>query len=220
MFCGKCGAQNPDGAAFCKECGEKLEAVGVDTGVDTAPVVSAKAADSSKRNKIIGIAAVAILAVVILVAALMMFGKKGYKAIVKQYMEAVLDLDVDKMLDLLPDEVVNELLDEEGVEDIAELLSDSDFTESLDLAKSMLDSVDLSYEIVDISDMSAKDIEELQDDFDDEDIDLEISDGKQVTVDILLKRDEFETTKTLELQVIKVNGSWRVSGLDNIKDLF
>ena len=24
MFCGKCGANNPDGASFCKECGTPL----------------------------------------------------------------------------------------------------------------------------------------------------------------------------------------------------
>ena len=38
MFCKKCGAQNVDGAKFCKQCGEKLEVVSAAEQVKPLPV--------------------------------------------------------------------------------------------------------------------------------------------------------------------------------------
>lgn len=61
MFCGKCGTQNPDNAAFCKNCGANL------AGQRKAPVKTAPrprpqrdAAPARRQDKRIGIIAVAL----------------------------------------------------------------------------------------------------------------------------------------------------------------
>ena len=65
MFCSKCGAQVPDGAAFCPVCGEVLNApkeAPVETPVaqETVSVDEAAKTSAAKSVMIIGIVAIAL----------------------------------------------------------------------------------------------------------------------------------------------------------------
>lgn len=78
MFCSKCGAENAEGAKFCKGCGNALvstdnqQVVGNNEGVATPnnnqqvnPGATQKKSSSMNMNKIIGIAAVAVVLIVV-----------------------------------------------------------------------------------------------------------------------------------------------------------
>lgn len=82
MFCGNCGAENTNGAKFCKECGQPLVSAGAPTGNGTAPppvdqnAGAAKPAGNLKsipKNVLIGAAAV----VIVLILAIVLVNKSG-----------------------------------------------------------------------------------------------------------------------------------------------
>ncbi|MCI9508550.1 MAG: zinc ribbon domain-containing protein [Angelakisella sp.] len=62
MFCGKCGTKNENSASFCKECGAPLApAEPIHTGG-----VATVTKDSRKKNKLIGMTAVAVVLAAVL----------------------------------------------------------------------------------------------------------------------------------------------------------
>ncbi len=66
MFCGKCGAKNPDDAVVCGQCGAQI-------GTAKAPparVTPPAPARGGKNYRLIGIAAVAVIAVVLVIVLL------------------------------------------------------------------------------------------------------------------------------------------------------
>jgi hypothetical protein len=76
MFCGNCGAENANGAKFCKECGQPLVSAGASAGNRTAPppvnqnAGAAKPAGNLKsipQNVLIGAAAVVVLLILVIV---------------------------------------------------------------------------------------------------------------------------------------------------------
>lgn len=62
MFCGKCGNQTEDSAAFCGKCGSPMDGA--------APVTAGESGLASKQGKVklFGIAGVALVAVIVLIA--------------------------------------------------------------------------------------------------------------------------------------------------------
>ena len=99
MFCGKCGTQNPDTAAFCKKCGTRLNSQAKPTA-KTTPRVPVKTQSQSKRpvpqnkrrqNKNTKKIAVVAIAAVVLILAFVLFGGRSYKSTVKQYFNASFD---------------------------------------------------------------------------------------------------------------------------------
>ncbi len=150
MFCGKCGTQCSDNAAFCPGCGA---AVGAQPQAqpqpqpqaqDLQPVQQAQpqqydqaqynqynyqpaagygyqpqnagsAANAKKRNTLIGIAAVALVAIAALVVVLLLvFGGNSPENVVEDHIEAAIDGDYDDMLDTLPEDILKKLAFKEG----------------------------------------------------------------------------------------------------------
>lgn len=73
MFCGKCGANVPDGYEFCMKCGTKIDTSSVDT---TETNVVAVKPEQKRINKKILISVVAAIVIVVAVLAIV-FGMKG-----------------------------------------------------------------------------------------------------------------------------------------------
>ena len=110
MFCGACGAKNPDGAAFCQSCGaplREMQAEAVPQGGSAADSIQ-----SSQRNKMIGIAAVAAAAIVVVFLAVNLLGGRGYESTVTKFLDATLDGDAETIISLLPDKMVDQALGE------------------------------------------------------------------------------------------------------------
>ena len=108
MFCGACGAKNPDGAAFCQSCGaplREMQAEAVPQGGSAADSIQ-----SSQRNKMIGIAAVAAAAIVVVFLAVNLLGGRGYESTVTKFLDATLDGDAETIISLLPDKMVDQAL--------------------------------------------------------------------------------------------------------------
>ena len=71
MFCGKCGAKNLDDATFCRECGAPLNE---GRGENAATATRVIPAQSSQRNRKIGIIAVAVVVVVAAIVLIALLG--------------------------------------------------------------------------------------------------------------------------------------------------
>lgn len=96
MFCGECGAKNQKGDAFCKECGAKLE-----SGENTTTVVNNQPRKSvSKSTKIVIIVVVALIAVLGILFAVFS-NLTNPKNVAKDYIQAVVDQDANKLYNYL-----------------------------------------------------------------------------------------------------------------------
>ncbi len=216
MFCGKCGAQNEDGASFCKECGAPLTA--------DAPTPAQTPADQSgqnvtvggtklpvNRNQLIGIvaiAAVVIVAIIILIVNLV--GGGGSQGVAEKYVNAMYKGDGKTVVNLMPKEFIEEMCDKNDM-DKGEMIEDMNDTLEL-----MIDALDDEYDNWSVSakatkakDLSDKKVKELEDRYDNSlDVDLDIQAAQEVTLEITVKADGEKETEKVKLTVIKVGGKW------------
>ena len=64
-------------------------------------------AQSSQRNRKIGIIAVAVVVVVAAIVLIALLGGRSYRATVDQYIEATFSGNIDEMLELFPEEMLD-----------------------------------------------------------------------------------------------------------------
>lgn len=209
-FCPYCGGEIRIGAQFCANCGKKI-------GVNSRSTKKGFSTNlSESRSKIVaigaGIAAILIL-VIVGIAAFSVFTARSYKATIDQYIEASISADAEAILDLIPDDVIDYMMDEEGLDDdeLDEMIDDieDELEDQLDKIEDYLDDDwKYSYEIVDTDDVTGKDLRELKETY--EDCDVQISKAKTVEVEITIESEsaDFENSNTLEITVIKVGLSW------------
>lgn len=207
MYCDKCGRNNPDGAAFCEECGNKLEnTVGenVNTYSNEVP------ANNGNSNKIIGI----IVAVVIVAAAV--FGAVklvgcmglGVEAPVKNLERAIKKGDINSMMKALPKSYSAELEDEDK-EEIEEMLQEvSEFLEDEDVKFSFKVTRKKKLDKDDLKDAQKEENEILKA----QDMDkITIKKGYKLTVKVTVKHDGDEENATLKIPVYKIDGRWCIT---------
>lgn len=205
MFCGKCGEKNADDATFCAGCGANLNG-----GQITKSGTSA-AVNPSDKNRKVGIIAVVTIAVVVIGIIVALFGGRSYKATVKKFVNAQFDADAEAILELIPKEMIEYALEEEGYDD-DEL--DEFIEEGNEELQDQLDSIEeylgadwsVSYEILSVEDVTGDDLDDLKDDY--EDIDIKISAAKTLKIELTVKAGETESSNSLDLSVIKVGRSW------------
>lgn len=204
MFCGKCGAQNLDGMAFCKECGAPLNGAG---GVG---VVQANQA-AGKRNRIIGIAAVAVIAIVVVTIVVSLFGGRGYKSTVNEFIKATFSANGETIVSLIPDEMVKVACEEEDMtkKEFVEYLTE-ELENSLEYLDRYYDDWSYTYEITETEDYSSKTLRSLKGEYEDE-IDIKVKAAKTVTVETTITADDdTETSNSFDIVVIKVGNSWYI----------
>ena len=219
MFCGKCGTQNPDTAAFCKVCGNRLnDQTKTDTqvthqaSVGTQTRTKSFASQNKNRwmmdtNKIIGIVAVAL----VLVLAVGLLGGRSYKAPVRQFFNATFDANAQKIWKLIPDDFIDYHLKEEGLtkkdfkEQVAEM--QEDLEEEISYLKMYLgDKWKVSYKIAEVESIKGDELKALKQDY--KKYGVRISAAKDVELDLTIKAGELERSTTVTISLIKVGGSW------------
>jgi len=197
MFCGKCGAQNADGASFCTSCGAQLD----------APVVN----PSEKKQKKVGIIATAVVAVLAVILVVVLFFGRSANATAKAYVRAILDADAEEIVELLPREVREAAkkqgeLTEEDLELMEDMLEGTYSFLEIALGEDWQEKI--SYKVVDSEDLDKDDVEDLEDMYRDEDIDINISAAREVEVELSYRLDGEKETNSIWVTVIKVGRSW------------
>lgn len=211
MFCGACGAKNPDGAAFCQSCGaplREMQAEAVPQGGSAADSIQ-----SSQRNKMIGIAAVAVAAIVVVFLAFNLLGGRSYESTVTKFLDATLDGDAETIISLLPDKMVDQALEELGYHP-----SDRDqAVEELDAAlqsaagslkEALGDNLKVSYNVVSAEDLSASKLLELRQSYSVYDIDVDGAKEVDVEMTVTATALDLSGTYTLTVPVVQVGRSW------------
>lgn len=216
MFCGKCGVKNNDDAMFCTECGAKLnggQAVKSETSIT---------ATLNDKNRKVGMIAVVAVGVIVIIAAIALFGGRSYKATVEKFVDAQFDADAKAIFELIPEEMIDYALEEEGYDDdeLDELIEEAN--ENLqdqldDIERYLGENWEVSYEILSVEDVAGDDLDDLKDDY--EDIDIKVSDAKTVEVQLTVKADETESSNSLDVSVIKVGRSWYLD-LESMGSIF
>ena len=211
MFCGACGAKNPDGAAFCQSCGaplREMQAEAVPQGGSAADSIQ-----SSQRNKMIGIAAVAVAAIVVVFLAFNLLGGRGYKSTVTKFLDASLDGDAETIISLLPDEMVDQALEELGYhpsdrDEAVEELNAALQSVAGSLKEALGDNLKVSYNVVSAEDLSASKLLELRQSYSVYDIDVDGAKEVDVEMTVTATALDLSGTYTLTVPVVQVGRSW------------
>lgn len=205
MFCGKCGTQNADNAEFCTNCGAKLN--------KSAPAKTAAVSIPSQndKNRKVGMIAVAAVAVVVIILGVVLFGGRSYKATVEKFVDAQFDADAEVIFDLLPENMIDYMLEEDGYDsdDLDDLIDEANETlqDQLDSLDSYLgEGWEITYEILDDEDIEGDDLDDIKDAY--EDADVTVSAAKNVEVELTVTADETESSNSLDISLIKVGRSW------------
>lgn len=222
MFCGKCGTQNPDNAAFCKKCGTQLNVqkkVSASTTAQTPvrvrpqPQQRRPAQKKNRRqDKKVGMIAVAFIAVIVLIVAFALFGGRSYKTTVKQFITATYDVDAEKLIKVLPDAVIDRVMKDEDYEDYDEMIDDLNDTfesQMRSIKRYIGDDWSMSYKIIKVEKVSGKDLDELKKDYK-KDFKIKVSAAKVAEVEITIKAGETENSSSLDIPLVKVGRSWYI----------
>jgi hypothetical protein len=208
MYCTKCGEQNPDDIFFCYGCGARLD------GERT--VESESAAGTRDKIKIIsGMIAIAII--IGIVASVISWAGKGYDRTAAKYLDAVYDADAQGVIELVPDEVVDYLLEDTGHDDLNGFIEE--FTEVLQeyadgmtsaYVKNYGDDGKISCKITGAADIKDDALDKVRAYYADMNINIEISTAKTVIYDLTVKDKETKTSQTVSMcaTVIKVGRTW------------
>ena len=229
MFCAKCGSQIPEGAAFCPDCGQTVgnrpenenpssfgnqQNTGAyqpggqyqsGPGQPYPAGSSGTAAGSGSRKKIIAaVIAVLAVAVIVIVLVINLFGGDGYssyKKLIKDCTEAFVEGDGAKVIDALPEEVLElyPIMNEGFLQDVREELSS--FPESFNPDN---EKWDYSYKIVDEKNISRAELKEGIDSMMETELPSEFEDDKdaqQALEDFREMASEIENVKEVETEV-------------------
>lgn len=231
MFCGNCGTQNPDNAAFCKRCGSQLRKQTRTHSTNSNGLTVKKrpqgrrpsgrsASQQKDATKLVVIAAIAMIAIIVLGTAFWMFGGRSYKATVKQFVNAQFDVDAEKLMKLIPDGVIEYMLDEEGFDDLDEMIDEAN-----DNIQSQINSIErylgkdwsVSYKIISVENMLSEELEKLKKTY--KKCDVKVSAAKTVELELTVKAGETENSNSMDLSLIKVGNSWYID-VDSMGSLF
>ena len=221
-FCKNCGNEIK-GTKFCTKCGTKVEEAQAPAAIEFPAGMGGMMPEKKKSKG--GLIAIIIAAVAVVAIAVLAFlfrdqifglfggGKNSPEGVAKAYMEATKDFDAKKIVDLMPDKLVDAIAEEEFDGDKKEMIEK--IQDDLDEAKEKAEELGykiskMKYEIVDVEDVDEEDIEDLNEDLKDEDIDLTVKDAKIVEIEASypVEDEDDEKTVSTKLRVIKVGNSW------------
>ena len=230
MFCGKCGTQNPDTAAFCKNCGTRLNGQAKPAATKTTKT-AVKVPSQPKRpvpkqspqqNKKVGLIAAIVIAVMVFIGVFALFGGRSYKATIKKYVNATYDVNAKAIFKLIPDDMMDYMLEDDGYDrdDLADLIDDAN--EDL---QDMIDQIEryigkdwkLSYKIANVEKVSKDDLADLKKDY--KKMGVRVSAAKKAKVELTVKFGETESSNTMSIPLIKVGRSWYLD-VDSMGSLF
>lgn len=209
MFCGKCGAKNPDDAVVCGQCGAPLTTAAAPMEAAAAsPARGTNASRSGVNHRFIGIGAVAVAAVVVVILLVSIFGGRGYKTTVDKYFNSTLKADAKGLMSVFPDKVLDELLD--NYDSRKEAIEQYNKTLAYVIEREYGDSkIKYSITYIDTEDISGDELRGLKNDYV-EDYDLKIKAAMEVDIKATITVDGKEESQTMTIPLIKVGSSWYI----------
>lgn len=233
MFCKNCGSQVPEGIAFCASCGTPVAG----TPAAAAPAAAAPKADKSGLIKLIAI----ILAIAVVAGLFIgLLGGNSPKSVAKKYVMAQLEGDLKTRLSLSPGKY-QKYYEEEvyGDDDDAEQLFENaeEYADELDVdvkiknfnqyykamkkitkAENKEDygkGYKFSVKVVDMKDMRNSDLEDIQDMYDNDEMEDyinpdKIKKGKKVYVKVDIDSDENPSSEIVTVYTVKYGSQWKV----------
>ncbi len=174
------------------------------------------------KNTIIGIAAVAVVAVAVIVALILIIGGLGKgesspEAAAEAYIEALSKLDADKLLDCIPDEVLEAAAEDLYDGSLKELKKE--FREEYEEAKEDGWDIKVKVKVKENEKVSRDELKELKEEYEDKDCDIKISEARDITVKLTVKGEidgeDIDETNEQKVRVIKVGRRWYIDAFDN-----
>lgn len=211
MFCRKCGEQVSGSEKFCPKCGAQIVAVqNTGNGGFGGTTVETGAVGGQKKVPYLAIGAIALVVIVAIVLVKTLFFSNNYEKPVKTFIKAIEKQDVDMLLSVFPDEIY-EYMEEESGMDEDEVLEYLEYSVE-SMSDYYLGDIKIKYEIDDATDLSKREISDIEDDFYDI---MEIKDGKEIDIEIKVYVDgeKMEDTETT-MEVIKVGGKWYLNPME------
>lgn len=228
MYCTRCGTENEDDAKFCEQCGEKFQNT-VDNVIPAVlpnEYVDKYIPEKEERGyaniKIIPIIILIILTVLVLMFPKLILSGQAEKRVVKEFVEAEMTCDADKIVEFLPEEILNAIETEGG-------MSKAEFTEALQdnldsamntLKNTLGEEWEYSYDIKRIKSVSKEELEELKEKYRDEtELNLDISEAKTAEIDLTAGDGETESNSVLDISIIKIKNKWYLDFLSMAETL-
>lgn len=229
MFCPKCGNQIPEGTAFCSLCGTRAADAAATPANQMPPLgkpPKQPLSEEDKRNRLVGIIAVAVAAAlvlaIVLTAGILIFGGRSYEAALDQLFTGIaVKPNAKKALDTLPDEVVVYIMDEDDYDkderkDFTEMLQE-ELEMQIEEIEEDYGSFEVFWEITDTKDFTRRELRALQKEYEDT-FGLEIDDAVWVEVDMVIEYEEEEEESTHTVCLIKIGRTWYMD-LESFNDL-
>ena len=223
MYCTKCGKQISDDSQFCCYCGARQTPIVNNTTINTSNKKTKIKIPLKNKKIIIGIIAV--------VLACMIFGSivkgRSIENTIDLFMEAINDMDAEKMIDTMSEDHVNYLINKTSGGRAEYITEGNQYL--LELKKGLLseagggyslDDISLDYEIVSVRDCTEEEIDKLNETLQEENIDP-VNNVKQVTISLTLKAgtSEVKSYNDIDMQMMKVKNKWYLTYADEIGDL-
>lgn len=182
-----------------------------------------------KEIKVVPLLIAIVLAVAVIAFPLTFLSGKFFgnteEKIVKTFVKAAMKGDIEKLLSLMPDEIIaalkQELLEEVGISfETYKSLMKEQMDQMVILMQDIVgEDWSYTYEIVDTEKIPIDDLDDIQETYEDEiGVDFKIEEGKSITVEITMKGNDIEHSEEMDISVIKVNGKWYldVASLDDL----
>lgn len=244
MFCKNCGNQVPEGVAFCAACGTPVTAAPAAAApayAAAAAPAAAPAAPKSDKSALIKLIAVIAAAAIVLGLLIALLGGGSAKSVAKKYVKAEIEGDmkaayslmVGKMQKYVENEVYDDYEDE-LFEYMEEACDEEDINVKINnwnqyykaykkLTKAEMNEqygkgYKVTIEVRDIEDIRNSELEEIQEGYDDDDLEDyvnpdKIKKGKKVTVKVIIDGKEDTTTEDVVVYVVKYKGKWKVADI-------
>lgn len=207
MYCGKCGTEVAEEAAFCPSCGVRLGTV---THTPT-----------NARNKVVGAAAVAVVMVALLCGVFLLKNKvvgqmipgNSEQDVINALMDAYIKADMSNILELIPEQLMES--DDLNREEIQQMIEDGN--EKLQYIYSLYPSVFgddwmMSYEIRALEEVESSKLREIRRTYKNYGFELDITTAKRVEVELNVSGSKEEGSSEMNFYLIKVKNSWYVDG--------
>lgn len=207
MYCTKCGKQISDDSQFCCYCGARQTPIVNNTTINTSNKKTKIKIPLKNKKIIIGIIAV--------VLACMIFGSivkgRSIENTIDLFMEAINDMDAEKMIDTMSEDHVNYLINKTSGGRAEYIKEGNQYL--LELKKGLLseagggyslDDISLDYEIVSVRDCTEEEIDKLNETLQEENIDP-VNNVKQVTISLTLKAgtSEVKSYNDIDMQMME-----------------
>lgn len=206
MICKKCGAETEDGARFCGICGQNFSET------------ESMGGNKKKRWIAIGVCLAIVMIGVFLVTKT--FGGRSYEKVVQIYIDSQFSgekSNLKKWINVLPEEVVDSLIDEIDEDDVSneqqliDYLFDELYVGIADqFEREYGDGWSYSYEVIDTKDVSEEELEELIEYLEKYGFKREIKEAKslEIKVEFKTKKGEMQDSETIYVDVIRIGRNW------------